>query len=59
MTIQILYGVTIHQAAASGDLERMKATAQQAEEWLKETGNVSAALEALKLEIAKLEAGRS
>ena len=51
-----LYAVPIQQAAASGDLQRMKAIVQQAEEWLKETGDVSAALEALKLEIAKLEA---
>ena len=56
MTPIPLYAVPIHEAAASGDLQRMKAVAQQAEAWLQETGNVSAALEALKLEIAKLEA---
>ncbi len=49
------YGVAIHEAAASGDLQRMKAMVQQTEEWLREVGDVSAALEALKLEIAKLE----
>lgn len=54
-TIVPMYGTPIHEAAASGDLERMKAVARQAEEWLRETGDVAAALEALKLEIAKLE----
>ncbi|NER37668.1 MAG: DUF1843 domain-containing protein [Oscillatoria sp. SIO1A7] len=53
--MRVLYGVSIHEAAASGDLERMKAMVQQAEEWLRETGDVAAALEVLKLEIAKLE----
>ena len=50
-----LYGVTIHEAVCSGDLARMRAVAQQAEEHLRQAGNVSAALEALKLEIAKAE----
>jgi uncharacterized protein DUF1843 len=49
------YGVAIQEAVASGDLKKMKAAAQQAEAYLKESGNVPAALEALKLEIAKLE----
>lgn len=49
------YGTAIQEAVASGDLGKMKAVAQEAEEHLKEYGNVSAALEALKLEIAKLE----
>lgn len=49
------YGTAIHEAAVSGDLQRMRAMAQQAEEWLRETGDVAAALESLKLEIAKLE----
>ncbi len=49
------YGVAIHEAAASQDLPRMKAMVQQTEEWLKQTGDVAAALEGLKLEIAKLE----
>lgn len=53
--IVTLYGVSIHEAAASGDLERMKAVARQAEEYLREAGNVPAALELLKLEIAKLQ----
>jgi hypothetical protein len=58
MTITTLYAVGLHEATVSGDLERMKAAVNQAEEWLKETGNVSAALELLKLEIVKLEAGQ-
>ena len=52
---QLLYAVTIHECAASGDMQRMKAMVQQAEEWLREAGDVSAALELLKLEIVKLE----
>lgn len=51
------YGVAIHQAVASGDLDQMKAVAQAAEDYLDSHGNVSAALEALKVEIAKLEQG--
>jgi hypothetical protein len=51
------YGVAIHEAVASGDLDRMRATAKQAEEHLRRTGDVAAALEALKVEIAKLERG--
>ncbi|NEO99663.1 MAG: DUF1843 domain-containing protein [Symploca sp. SIO2E9] len=55
MTVVLPYGVAIHESIVSGDLERMKAMVQQTEEWLKEAGDVSAALELLKLEIAKLE----
>ena len=55
MTFHTLYATAIHEATVSSDLERMKAMAQQAEQWLAESGNVSAALESLKLEIAKLE----
>ena len=51
----LLYGPMINEAAASGDLARMKDVARQAEEHLREHGHVAAALEALKLEIAKLE----
>ena len=53
--ITVLYGVGIQEAAASGDLERMKSVARQSEEYLRESGDVPAALEALKIEIAKLE----
>lgn len=49
------YGVAIQQAIVSGDLSKMKETAQQAEEHLKNVGDVSAALQVLKVEIAKLE----
>ncbi|MDJ0615771.1 MAG: DUF1843 domain-containing protein [Calothrix sp. MO_192.B10] len=55
MAVQLLYAVAIHECAASGDMQRMKAMVQQAEEWLREAGDVSAALELLKLEIVKLE----
>lgn len=48
------YGVAIQQAVASGDLEQMKAAAARAEEWLSEVGDVSAALEHLRIEIARL-----
>jgi hypothetical protein len=50
-----LYGVTICEAVASGDLAKMKSVARQAEEHVRDWGNVPAALEALKLEISKLE----
>lgn len=50
-----LYGVTICEAVASGDLARMKEVARQAEEHVREYGNVPAALEGLKLEISKLQ----
>lgn len=49
------YGVAIQEAVASGDLARMKQVAQQAEEFLARWGNIPAALEALKLEIAKAQ----
>jgi hypothetical protein len=49
------YGVAIQQAIASGDIAKMKAVAKQAEQHVKDYGNVPAALEALKIEIAKLE----
>jgi hypothetical protein len=50
-----LYAVTIHKSAASGDLAKMKNLAAEAEAHLKAHGDVSAALEALKIEIAKHE----
>jgi hypothetical protein len=53
-----LYAVTIHHCIAGGDLTKMKEVAAQAEKHLAEHGDVSAALEALKIEIAKAEAGR-
>ena len=53
------YGAAIQQAIASGQLAQMKAAASQARQHLAEVGNVSAALEALKIEIAKLEGRKS
>lgn len=49
------YGPPIHEAIAKGDLARMKQLAVEAEQHLQEAGDVSAALEYLKIEIAKLE----
>lgn len=56
-TPHILYGVPIHEARQSGNLERMKAMAAHAEDWLSKTGDVEAALKALEGEIARLKAG--
>ena len=53
-----LYAVTIHRCAAGGNLSEMKKVAAEAEEHLRFHGNVGAALEALKMEIAKLEGKR-
>ena len=50
-----LYGVTICEAVASGDLARMKEVARQAEAHVAEWGNVPAALESLKQEISRLQ----
>lgn len=49
------YGEAIQQAVASGSLTKMKAAAKSAESYLAKWGNVPAALEALRLEIAKAE----
>lgn len=49
------YGVAIQEAVASGDLTKMKEAARQAEEYTREWGDVSSALEVLKLEISRLE----
>lgn len=49
------YGLAIHNAVSSGNLDEMKKVAAEAEEYLKSYGNISAALEILKVEIAKLE----
>lgn len=54
----VLYGGVMIEAAASGNLSRMKSAAKQAEKHLSQHGDVAAALEALKIEIAKLESGR-
>ena len=52
-TIRPLYGVVIHDAIASGDINRMKQVAQEAEQYLQQAGDVPSALQALKIEIAK------
>jgi hypothetical protein len=51
------YGPALRAAAASGDVDKMRDAHQQAEQYLQEYGNVSAALEALKIAIAKAEGG--
>jgi Domain of unknown function (DUF1843) len=53
------YGEAIQQAVASGDLVRMRRIAKEAEEFVAKWGNIPAALEALKIEIAKLEKKRA
>jgi hypothetical protein len=55
-TNQMLYAPTIHQTIARGDLQELKKVAAEAEAYLASHGNISAALEALKAEIAKMEA---
>jgi hypothetical protein len=52
------YGVAIQQARESGDLDKMRKVAADAEAYLAEHGDVPGALKALKSEIAKLEGGR-
>jgi hypothetical protein len=52
---QLLYGPTIHEAIRSGDLNRMKQVAKEAEQYLRQVGDLPAALQALKIEIAKAE----
>jgi len=49
----VLYGPPILEAIAKGDLPRMKQLVVEAEEHLKQAGDVRAALEYLKIEIAK------
>jgi hypothetical protein len=53
----VLYGPPIHEAIAKGDLTRMKQLAAEAEAHLAKAGDVSAALEHLKIEIARAEHG--
>jgi hypothetical protein len=48
------YGPPIQEAIAKGDLAEMKRLAAESERNLQETGDVPAALQALKIEIAKL-----
>jgi hypothetical protein len=51
----VLYGPPMQEAVAKGDLQQMKTLAAQAEEHLATHGDVHAALEVLKAEIARLE----
>lgn len=51
-----LYGVGIHRCIVKGDLGEMRALVKEAEQYLLEAGDVSAALELLRMEIAKREA---
>jgi Domain of unknown function (DUF1843) len=50
----VLYGPPIQEAIAKGDVPLMKKLLAEAEEHLKQVGDVRAALEYLKIEIAKL-----
>ncbi len=47
------YGPPIQEAIAKGDLAKMKQLAAEAEHHLQQVGDVRAALEYLKIEIAK------
>ena len=49
------YGPPIQEAIAKGDLAKMKQLAAEAEQHLQQAGDVGAALEYLKIEIAKHE----
>jgi hypothetical protein len=53
------YGPAIREAVAKGDLEDMRRMAGEAEEHVRETGDVVSALELLRAEIAKAEGGPS
>lgn len=48
------YGPPIQEAIATGDIVRMKQLVEAAEQFLQQNGDISAALELLKIEIAKL-----
>jgi phage shock protein A len=52
-----LYAVPIHHAVDKGDLEEMRKLADEAEQHLADYGDVKEALEKLKAEISRLEAG--
>jgi len=52
----VMYGTGIQEAIAKGDLRKMKALLRQAQDHLKEYGDIPTAVEVLKVEIAKLEA---
>lgn len=50
-----MYASAIRDAIASGDVEKMKAAAQQAEQQIKEQGDLSVALLELQAAIKRLE----
>jgi hypothetical protein len=52
-----LYAVAMQQAETDGDLDEMKALADQAEAHLASEGDIPSQLESLKETIAKMEAG--
>lgn len=54
---RVLYGVPIQDAIAGGDLTRMKEIAAEAETYLGEHADISAAYEALKAAIIKADPG--
>jgi hypothetical protein len=56
MAMAVLYSQAMHEAVARGDLDEMKKLEAQAQEHLSEWGNVPAALEVLRAEIAKASA---
>jgi hypothetical protein len=47
--------VAIHQAVSEGDLAKMKALLAQAEAILQQQGNLAAAVDVLRIEIAKFD----
>jgi hypothetical protein len=51
-----LYSVAMQQARSGGDVEKMRALAEQAEAHLASEGDIPAELEALKAAITKHEA---
>jgi hypothetical protein len=53
--MRVLYGPTIQDAIAKGDLPRMKQLVAEAQRQLDEWGDLRASLEHLKIEIARLE----
>jgi hypothetical protein len=53
----VLYGPPIQEAIAKGDLAHMKQLAAEAEAHLQQVGDVRAALEYLKIEIARASRG--
>ncbi|WP_437949534.1 DUF1842 domain-containing protein [Sorangium sp. So ce296] len=56
--IHTLYGPAMQEAAASGDLARMKQLAAQAEQHLSQSAEIQSALAALKAEIGRSERAR-